>query len=303
VIGPALLGLLPVVVGLITILVVNLMNIDVPIVYLRARMDLFLLLVGVCVTGIIYIALFVRSRLDQVRTTVRDKAAQEHRRFIQLLDHELKNPITAIKAGLANLSQKHAETSDQEVIQSVENQVNRLRKLAADLRKLSDLETRQLELTAVDMNDLLVEIFEYTSSQESASGRIFNLQIPQAPWPLPEISGDRDLLFLAILNLLDNAIKFSKAGDTIELRASENNDKVMIEIADTGPGIPENELAEVWMELFRGENAREIPGSGLGLALVQAIARRHQGTTTIRSRSGRGSVVAILLPIGNVSKL
>lgn len=301
--GRILLALMPVTLGLLAVLLVSLTNLDAPVVYLRARLDLFLLLLGVCATAMIYITWLIRARFNKMRATIHDQEELDHRRFIQLLDHELKNPITAIKAGLSNLSLKHAAPPDQAVIQSVENQVNRLSKLVSDLRKLSDLETRQLEWTAVDMNELLSEAFEYASTQESAQGRIFNLQIPQAPWPLPKISGDRDLLFLAIANLLDNAIKFSKTGTTIELRASENNDKVTVEIADTGPGIPESELADVWMELFRGENAHQIPGSGLGLALVQAIVTRHQGSATIRSRTDQGTVVVITLPTGNIPKL
>ncbi len=297
-----LLALLPVVPGLVAVLLVALIHIDVPTIYLRARLDLFLLLVGSGVTCSIFIILWVRARFDKTRQIIQSEEAQGHRRFIQLLDHELKNPITAIKAGLSNLSLKHAENPDQPVLQSIENQVNRLSKLVSDLRKLSDLETRVLEWTAVNMNDLLSEAFEYASTQEAAQGRIFNLQIPQAPWPLPEIVGDRDLLFLAIANLLDNAIKFSKPGSTIELRASETNDKITVEIADTGPGIPASELADVWVELFRGENAHQIPGSGLGLALVHAIVARHHGSASIRSRTDQGTVVAITLPIGNVPK-
>ena len=83
----------------------------------------------------------------------------------------------------------------------------------------------------------------------------------------------------------------------LELRAAEEDGAVAIEIADTGPGIPEEELPQVWDELYRGEGARGIPGSGLGLALVKAIINRHGGSATIRSRPGQGTEVALRLPV------
>lgn len=78
-------------------------------------------------------------------------------------------------------------------------------------------------------------------------------------------------------NLLDNALKFSQPGDTIEVRGREDNRYVYLEVADTGPGIREEELPHVWEELYRGNSGRSVPGSGLGLAIVRAIAERHAG--------------------------
>ena len=109
--------------------------------------------------------------------------------------------------------------------------------------------------------------------------------------------GDRDLLFLAVYNLLDNALKFTRPGDIIEVRAVENGRTVTVEVADTGPGIPEDELPHVFEELYRGQRARGTEGSGLGLALVRAIAERHRGMVTVRSREGEGTVFTLHLPL------
>ena len=76
---------------------------------------------------------------------------------------------------------------------------------------------------------------------------------------------------------------------------------VIVEVADTGPGIPEEELPYVWQELYRGQGARGVQGSGLGLALVRAISDRHGGQVTIRSRVRQGTVVTMKLPIGDVT--
>jgi two-component system OmpR family sensor kinase len=111
------------------------------------------------------------------------------------------------------------------------------------------------------------------------------------------VEGDQDLLFLAAHNLVDNALKFTQPGDTIEIRAFEDGEQVVIEVADTGPGIPEEEIPHIWDELFRGQGGHGIPGSGLGLALVRAIAERHGGQVTLRSRRGQGTVFTLRLPV------
>jgi len=199
-------------------------------------------------------------------------------------------------AGLANLSATSEDEVEQSALGSVEAQVQRLRRLVADLRKLSDLETRPLERTSVDMNELLEEIFSFAESLPNAPDRGLNLVIPQAPWPLPAVQGDRDLIFLAVHNLMDNALKFSNVGDTIEMRASEDGADVVVEVADTGPGIAEEDMPYIWDELYRGAGARGVPGSGLGLALTQAIVTRHGGQISLRSRMGQGTVVTLRLP-------
>ena len=131
----------------------------------------------------------------------------------------------------------------------------------------------------------------------AARQRIIRVTVPRAPWPLPLIEGDRDLLFIAIQNLVANAVKFSAPGDTIEVRASEDDAALLLEVADTGAGIPADEIGQVWQELARGRAARRLPGTGIGLALVRVIVTRHGGQVAIRSREGQGTVVSVRLPV------
>jgi two-component system OmpR family sensor kinase len=240
---------------------------------------------------------WAQAQLSQVTAQVERRAADERRRFLGRLDHELKNPLTAVRAGLANLSEAPSEALRQEAFASVEAQALRLSRLAADLRKLADLETRPLERSSVDLAAMLQEAFDLAQDQPGAAGRRLSLNISRVPWPLPTIPGDRDLLFLSVHNLLDNAIKFTEPGNAIEVRAYEDNAFVVVEVADTGPGIPEDEIEHVWEELYRGKSARRIPGSGLGLPLVRAIVARHGGQATLRSRAGQGTVVTLRLPV------
>jgi two-component system OmpR family sensor kinase len=177
-----------------------------------------------------------------------------------------------------------------------------LSRLVADLRKLAELETRPIDRASVDLAAVLEESVAIVQEEPEAAERSIILSLPQAPWPLPQVQGDEDLLLLALVNLLNNAIKFSAAGDRVEVRAFEDSEMVIVEVADTGPGIPEAEVPFVWQELYRGRGARGVPGSGLGLALVRAITERHGGQVTIRSREDQGTVVTMKLPTGEVTK-
>jgi two-component system, OmpR family, sensor kinase len=234
---------------------------------------------------------------ESAKDLVKMEAADEKRRFLRRLDHELKNPLTAIRAGLANLEETSLDESQRQVLFSLEAQALRLSRLSSDLRKLAELETRPLERATVDLNELLHEARSVASDLPLAVGKDIKLTVPQAPWPLPSIQGDRDLLFLAVHNLLDNAIKFTQPGGTIEMRGFEDGSFLVIEVADTGQGIPQDELAHVGEELYRGRNARGIPGNGLGLALVHSIITLHGGKVTVRSREGKGTVITLRLPV------
>jgi two-component system, OmpR family, sensor kinase len=227
-------------------------------------------------------------------------AAGDRQRFLTRLDHELKNPLTAIRAGLVNLNQMAAATGDPAgvaaTLGSVSAQAGRITRLVSDLRKLTDLETQQIEMAPVHLPSLLREVVDAAAEIPGARERAIRLTVPEAPWPLPPIEGDRDLLFIAVENLIANAVKFSVPGDTIEIRASEYDAGLLLEVADTGAGIPEDEIGQVWQELARGRAARSLPGTGIGLALVRVIAGRHGGQVAIRSRDGQGTVVSIRLP-------
>ena len=250
------------------------------------------------------VTLLRRRATLATEAAVRDavaEAAADRLRFLMRLDHELKNPLTAIRAALANIEQAGAVaaagSSAGTAIASVSAQANRITRLLGDLRKLADLETREIEAAPVDLPSLLHEVSESVGAIPAAGERVIRVSVPQAPWPLPLIEGDRDLLFIALQNLVANAVKFSAPGDTVEVRASENGSWLLLEVADTGAGIPEDEIGEVWQELARGRAARSLPGTGIGLALVRVVVLRHGGQVAIRSRDGQGTVVSIRLPV------
>jgi two-component system OmpR family sensor kinase len=316
------LALIPIVAGLvIASLMADIPTLTNPIIYVRVDLGTLAVIIGLALSVLVTVGLILWGwagrRGEQRATGVRAQVAEERRRFLQRLDHELKNPLTAIRAGLANLANgldtatlrqpfdpstglrtgSAQETAQQEALASIEAQVLRLSRLTSDLRKLAELEGRPLERVPVDIAELLQEAVTLAQEQPEAEARRLTLTLPQAPWPVPDVLGDWDLLFLATYNLLDNALKFTRPGDTVEVRAFESGTFVAIEVADTGPGIPQEELPRVWEELYRGQGARGVPGSGLGLALVRAIVERHGGQVTLRSRAGQGTVVTMRLPV------
>lgn len=298
-----LLLLLPILLGLILKIILERGWLENPIIYLRIDLGTLALLLGISLSILLFIIfgifLWQDRQFNQEFLDFQATTAEDRRQFLQRLDHELKNPLTAIQAGLANL----VGGSNEQAIESIKAQTQRLSRLVADLRKLAELETRPIERSPVNLSEILQESVAIVQEEPEAAERSLNLSLPQAPWPLPEVLGDEDLLHLALLNLLGNAVKFSQPGATVEVRAFEDADMVIIEVADTGPGIPESEVPFVWQELYRGQGARGVPGSGLGLALVRAITERHGGQVTIRSRVQQGTVVTMKLPTGEVTKL
>lgn len=226
----------------------------------------------------------------------RQQAGADRRRFMRRLDHELKNPLTAIRAGIGNLASASDDTDRQPALDSLSRQTARLSHLATDLRKIAELETRPLARTPIDMRQLLSEVEELVRENPETEHRQLNLILPQAPWPLPDVSGDWDLLLLALYNLAENALKYTCAGDTIEIRARQEDMYVVVEVADTGIGIPAEAQAHVWQELYRGENSGNVTGNGLGLALVKAVVERHGGAVALDSRVEQGTNVTVRLP-------
>jgi two-component system OmpR family sensor kinase len=230
---------------------------------------------------------------------------EAHRRFLRRLDHEMKNPLTALRALLANLEDAALLEERRALAQDAHRQAQRLSRLGGDLRKLAELDGRPLEQEPVDIPDLLNEVVESMLGQPEYAGRQLKCSIAEVPWRLPPVTGDRDLLLLAFYNLVSNALKFSRQEDMVEVRAAEADRVVVIEVADNGPGIEPDDLPRVFEELFRGANARGSDGSGLGLALVQRVIALHGGEVSVQSRRDgqRGALFTVHLPLaGGVTK-
>jgi two-component system OmpR family sensor kinase len=296
------LSLLPAGVGITVSILANNKVVSNPVLYLRGSVAALASRGGVVISiVIITLALIWNWRQKRHKKAImnqKQQAVEDRRRFLQRLDHELKNPLTAIRAGLSNITYQPLEDTLAEEVSAIQAQVMRISRLVSDLRKLAALEITPLEVMTVNMAELLGDVISALEDQAVAANRLLNLIIPNAPWPLPTIEGDPDLLLLAVHNLLDNAIKFTAPGDTIEVRAFDDGSDIVIEVADTGPGIPDDEILKVWEELYRGRTVRGVPGSGLGLSLVKAIIEKHGGEVALRSRPDQGTIFSVHLPLG-----
>ena len=224
---------------------------------------------------------------------------QNRRNFLRRLDHEIKNPLTGLRAALVNLQETQAAEERQHAVENAGRAVTRLSRLLADLRKLSDLGERPIEHTYVDVPGLLQDAVDAAHVLPIFEGREVSLFIPKVPSPFPSVTGDRDLLVLAVYNLIENALKFTAEEDSVEVRAAEDGQAIVIEVADSGVGIPPEDLPKIFEELYRGSNARSTEGSGLGLALVKRIIALHNGQINVRSSQAepRGTVFTIRLPV------
>ena len=298
---PGLLGLAA---GLVLLL-----GHDDQTVQLRAPMWVCVATVGLVVSALV-VAVVRDSRTraaqaeaiaEAVRATREEadaRARAEHRTFVSRLDHELKNPVMAIRTAARVM--RTGEVDDQ-LVGIVDGQSTRIAVLVTDLRKLADLETATISTAPVALEPLIDDVVAVVRDEittRGLPGRAVEVQLPHVPWSVPDVSGDADLLFLAVYNVLTNAVKYSAAGGSIVVRAMEGADGVTLEIADTGQGIPADEVDAVWEELQRGSNTRQVPGSGLGLPLVRTVVERHGGRVQLASREGRGTSVRLWLPFG-----
>ncbi len=326
-------ALLPAIIGVAIYIVWHTWFPPVPLLVFKADIGSSLAVLGATVSIILLsgVAGWVLSSQHCAEKLIEMRRAQEdsRRRFIRRLDHELKNPLTGLRAALANLAAANEparfqtdwsmdETAPSSSLRGhparephrpmgetdrslydAEYQTERLSRLVGDLRKLAELEERPLESVPVDMAEVLTETVEAVTGLPQYAGRQVSLIISHVPWPPPPVLGDRDLLGLAFYNLVENALKYSGPGDAVEVRAVEDGRWLNIEVADTGPGISEDDLPRVFEELYRGANARGQEGSGLGLALVRRVIDRHGGEMSVRSRQAgqKGTVFRIRLAV------
>lgn len=266
----------------------------------NSRLVAFLLgfFVTLLVVGVRY---WDRRHISQTQTMYADYLQNERdnrRNFMRRLDHEIKNPLTGLRAALVNLKEEKTEEERQRAVGNADRAVGRLTRLLTDLRKLAELEERVIERYQVNVPELLEDVVTAAGINPAYEGRDVNLLIPKVPSPFPTVTGDSDLLLLAAYNLVENALKFTSANDSIEVRVMDDGRAIVIEVADTGPGIPSEDLSKIFDELYRGSNARGTEGSGLGLALVNRIATLHGGGIGVRSSQiePRGTVFTLRLP-------
>ena len=298
------LALLPFLLGIAASLLVQGLWTPIPVIVFKMDVGVVMFIFGLGITLLLLASWAGVTNTTGKTSRLIDNAIQDaeqgRRRFLRRLDHEMKNPLTGLRAALVNLQEAQSKDERIRAGENAKRAQERLSALLTDLRKLADLEERQIERARVDVPDLLNDVVDAARSMPMYEGRNINLFITKVPSPFPCVIGDRDLLVLALYNLVENALKFTPLDEPVEIRALEDGRSIFVEVADSGPGIHTDELPKIFEELFRGSNARGVEGSGLGLALVHRIVTLHGGQIIVRSRQEdpHGTVFTVRLPEG-----
>jgi two-component system OmpR family sensor kinase len=289
--------LLPITLGLFGLLLLLRVFVGGSLILVPEDIDVVILVLFLSVAIVVAIHTLVRLSMGYLRELsvqrVRRETLTEHGRFLRRLDHELKNPLTTLRAGLSTLSLTNLDEKQQNLIQTMQTETLRLSRLVSDLRKLSDLEAQPLNLQPINIESLIHNLMQMEQERFEAAGRQLTSQVEAAKsaWVV-----DEDLLTLAVHNLLDNAFKYTRPGDTVQLNVQAQTELV-VRVTDNGRGIPPEALPHVWEELYRAEQMQEkVSGSGIGLTLVKAIVERHGGKVSIASEPGRETAVSLTLP-------
>ncbi|MEN9761808.1 MAG: hypothetical protein RI906_1634 [Pseudomonadota bacterium] len=221
--------------------------------------------------------------------------------FLSEAVHELQTPLTSVKGYAALLTQHRLDSARQASIASlIERQTDRLSRLVNELMTLSQMDSRgacSMTFEAIDLLSLLSDAIDAVGPERSE-----RIQVALPPDPLPTLRGDHDKLVQMLVNVLDNALKYSAKDSTVFLDLESvpdplKGDELLVRVRDQGDGLVPDELKNIFKRFYRSPQHGQIPGTGLGLPLVKAIVELHGGTISIRSTPGQGSQVDIQLPL------
>lgn len=218
------------------------------------------------------------------------------RRFVADAAHELKTPLTALRADLelavseADLERRAAH------VEHALAQVMRLESMTTGLLHLSRIESgmASAERTAVDLATLVWETGQLYASRAEQAGLSFRVELPGEP---VQVQANEAQVRRALGNLLDNAIKFTPEGGEVCIGVRQACDQAEVWVNDTGIGIPLEDLPHLFNRFHRGRNAVSYPGSGLGLAIIKAIVEGHRGQVSVQTSPGHGTRFDVRLPL------
>jgi two-component system sensor histidine kinase ResE len=221
---------------------------------------------------------------------------QSYRHLISAMAHELRTPLTAILGHvdiLGSCDPQRDEALWRRSCGFVASEAQRLARLVEDLLTLSRLDLSPLQRRPVNLRAVAEEAISVLFQAAEAGGVRLSLQSDSA---LPRVPGDRDRLQQVFLNLLDNAVKYTPTGGQVTVHLTDREQGVQVEVCDNGAGIAPEDLAHVFEPLYRGQDVRDIPGTGLGLTIVRTILEQHGATVHVDSVLHQGTTFHFCLP-------
>ncbi|MBI5200776.1 MAG: GHKL domain-containing protein [Elusimicrobia bacterium] len=226
------------------------------------------------------------KRLEQVR-----------HEFVSNASHELRTPLSSIKVFAETLSQPVAPAEHAEFVREIEENADRMARLVDDLLSLSALESGKQppNFERVALTELIAKATATVKPLAAKKNVVLRVE---AMGDVPDVRADKGLLRQVLLNLLDNAIKYSGDKGVVRVSAAPAETFVSVAVEDNGPGIPAEDIPRIFERFYRVDKARsrEQGGTGLGLSIVKHIVESHGGAVTVHSEPGRGSTFRFTLP-------
>jgi two-component system phosphate regulon sensor histidine kinase PhoR len=219
------------------------------------------------------------------------------RELIGNISHEFRTPLAGIKAMTQTLQDGAIEEKDtaRDFLNRIEAEVDRLTQMVSELTELSRIESGKAELKCeiVDINKLIEEVLEQLQPLADRQ----NLSLKAVKYGQLLVKADKERIRQVIINLVHNAIKFSRPGETIAALTEEKAGMAAITIADEGIGIPKDDLAHIFERFYKADKSRSGQGTGMGLAIAKHIVQAHGGSISAASKEGKGTAITFTLPL------
>lgn len=218
------------------------------------------------------------------------------RDFVANVSHEMRTPLASIRAMAETLADGalHDEDVAHRFLETIIREADRLTRISQDLLILSDAESKAPSKETFDLDALLRDVVGRSKAHAAERNVELNLE---TSGPL-SVHASRDQIEQVVVNLVDNAIKYTGAGGRVDVRADSLEREMKIEVTDTGIGIMEEHLPRIFERFYRVDKARsrESGGTGLGLSIVKNIIEAHGGEVSVQSRFNHGSTFSVTLP-------
>ena len=220
------------------------------------------------------------------------------RDFVSNISHELRTPVASLKV-LAETLEGGAiddKAVAQDFLHKINIEVDRLTQMVNELGELSRIESGEfpLKLETVDLSEVVRQVSERLRAQAERGGLSLKINTPP---DLPEALADEEGVEKILVNLLHNAIKFTPPGGRVTISTKVAGDNILVSVADTGVGIPADDLPRIFERFYKADRARAGGGTGLGLAIAKHIMEAHGGRIWAESEEGRGSTFTFTLPL------
>ena len=230
------------------------------------------------------------SLTDVSRLQRLDKARRE---LVANISHELRTPLTAIRLLLEMLLSREHPDVTRIALQKLMIETDTLQQMAQELLDVSRIESRRaaVKLVPTDTAALIEAMIERMRPQAERK----DVEVSINALPTTQVLADTEQIQRALANILHNAIKFTPPGGAVNIRAIVASEHVCIDVRDTGPGIPPQDLPRIFERFFRGDPARHGAGTGLGMAIAKHVVQAHGGEIYIKNRAGGGTKVSLTL--------